>query len=253
MSSAERRRFRLTVEYDGAPFVGWQRQTNGPSVQGALEAAGRRLTGAEAVAVAAGRTDAGVHALGMGAHIDLATTLDARRVREALNALLRPAPVSVLTAADAPEGFHARFSCTGRAYRYRLLDRRAPPALEAGRVWHVPRRLDEGAMAEAAACLVGRHDFTTFRAAQCQADSPLRTMDAVTVERAGDEVRLSLAARSFLHNQVRSIAGTLERVGAGRWAPGDVAAALAARDRSACGPVAPARGLYFVAATYPAG
>ena len=251
MSSAERVRFRLTVEYDGAPFVGWQRQDNGPSVQGALEAAGRQLTGTDTVAVAAGRTDAGVHALAMGAHIDLATRLDARRVREALNALLRPAPVSVLTAERAEDGFHARFSCIGRSYRYRVLDRRAPPALDAGRVWHVPRGLDAGAMAEAAACLVGRHDFTTFRAAQCQADSPVRTMDAVTVARVGDEVHLSFAARSFLHNQVRSLAGTLERVGAGRWAPERVAEALAAKDRSACGPVAPARGLYFVAATYP--
>ena len=243
-------RFRLTVEYDGSPFVGWQRQDNGPSVQGALEAAGRALTGAEAVAVAAGRTDAGVHALAMGAHIDLRTRLPARRVREALNALLRPNPVSVLTAEIAQDGFHARFSGTGRSYLYRILDRRAPPALEAGRVWHVPRRLDEAAMAEGARHLIGQHDFTTFRAAQCQADSPVRTMDEVAVTRVGDEVRLRLAARSFLHNQVRSIAGTLERVGAGRWAPDDVRDALAARDRSACGPVAPARGLYFVSARY---
>ena len=243
-------RFRLTVEYDGGPFVGWQRQDNGPSVQGALEAAGRALTGAEAVAVAAGRTDAGVHALAMGAHIDLSTDLPARRVREALNALLRPNPVSVLTAEIAREGFHARFSGTGRSYLYRILDRRAPPALEAGRVWHVPRRLDEAAMAAGARHLVGRHDFTTFRAAQCQADSPVRTMDEVTVTRLGDELHLRLAARSFLHNQVRSVAGTLERVGAGRWAPDDVRDALAARDRSACGPVAPARGLYFVRARY---
>ena len=250
MSSSEARRFRLTVEYDGTPFVGWQRQTNGPSVQEALEEAGRRLTGQAAVAVAAGRTDAGVHALAMGAHIDLATTMEARRVREALNALLRPAPISVLTVEDAPEGFRARFACVGRAYRYRVLDRRAPPALDRTRVWHVPRRLDAEAMDEAARHLLGRHDFTTFRAAQCQADSPVRTMDAARVTRAGDEVLLDLEARSFLHNQVRSIMGTLERVGAGRWRPEDVRDALAARDRTACGPVAPPRGLYFVRAAY---
>ena len=250
MSSSEARRFRLIVEYDGTPFVGWQRQTNGPSVQEALEEAGRRLTGQAAVAVAAGRTDAGVHALAMGAHIDLATGMEARRVREALNALLRPAPISVLTVEDAPEGFHARFACVGRAYRYRVLDRRAPPALDRTRVWHVPRRLDADAMDEAAQHLLGRHDFTTFRAAQCQADSPVRTMDAARVTRAGDEVLLDLEARSFLHNQVRSIMGTLERVGAGRWRPEDVRDALAARDRTACGPVAPPRGLYFVRAAY---
>ena len=244
-------RFRLTLEYDGGPFVGWQRQENGPSVQAALEAAGERLTGAPAPAVAAGRTDAGVHALGMGAHIDLDTALPARRVREALNALLRPAPVSVLTAEAAPEGFHARFSCTGRSYLFRILDRRARPALDAGRVWHVPVRLDAEAMAAGAAHLVGRHDFTTFRSAHCQADSPVRTMDEVTVERVGEEVHLRLAARSFLHNQVRSITGTLERVGAGRWPEARVAEALAARERKACGPVAPPEGLYFVAALYP--
>ena len=244
-------RYRLTVEYDGAPFVGWQRQENGPSVQGALEAAGEALTGAPAPVAGAGRTDSGVHALAMTAHIDLARPFPARTVREALNAHLRPAPVSVLTAEAAPDGFHARFSCEGRRYLYRIMDRRAPPALAAGRVWHVPVRLDEGAMAAAAGALTGRHDFTTFRSAHCQADSPVRTVDAVTVTREGDEVAVRVAARSFLHNQVRSIAGTLERVGAGRWRPDAVAEALAARDRAACGPVAPAHGLYFVSAEYP--
>ena len=244
-------RYRLTVEYDGAPFVGWQRQDNGPSVQGALEAAGAALSGAPAPVAGAGRTDSGVHALAMTAHIDLARPFPARTVREALNAHLRPAPVSVLTAEAVPDGFHARFSCGGRRYLYRIMDRRAPPALAAGRVWHVPVRLDADAMAEAARALIGRHDFTTFRSAHCQADSPVRTLDEVTVTREGDEVRLRVAARSFLHNQVRSIAGTLERVGAGKRRPSDVAEALAARDRAACGPVAPAHGLYFVSASYP--
>jgi tRNA pseudouridine38-40 synthase len=243
-------RYRLTVEFDGGPFVGWQRQENGPSVQGALEAAGEALTGAPAPVAGAGRTDAGVHALRMGAHIDLARPFPARTVREALNAHLRPAPISVLSAVEAEEGFHARFSCNGRRYLYRILDRRAPPAIEVGRVWHVPVRLDEAAMAEAAARLIGRHDFTTFRSVHCQSASPVKTLDEVRVEREGDEVRLHLSARSFLHNQVRSIAGTLERVGAGRWAPDDVGRALEAMDRSACGPVAPAHGLYFVEAVY---
>jgi tRNA pseudouridine38-40 synthase len=186
----------------------------------------------------------------MGAHIDLARPFPARTVREALNAHLRPAPISVLSAVEAEEGFHARFSCNGRRYLYRILDRRAPPAIEVGRVWHVPVRLDEAAMAEAAARLIGRHDFTTFRSVHCQSASPVKTLDEVRVEREGDEVRLHLSARSFLHNQVRSIAGTLERVGAGRWAPDDVGRALEAMDRSACGPVAPAHGLYFVEAVY---
>ena len=250
-------RYRLTVEYHGGPFVGWQRQDNGDSVQGALEAAGRALTGADAPVAGAGRTDSGVHALAMTAHIDLARPFPAHTVREALNAHLRPAPVSVLAAAAAPEGFHARFSCAGRRYLYRILDRRAPPALKAGRVWHVPRtkggRLDADAMDAAAQALVGQHDFTTFRSAHCQADSPVRTLDRIMVGRTGDEVVLEVAARSFLHNQVRSIAGTLERVGAGRRDAGFVAEALAARDRSACGPVAPAHGLYFAEAVYPDG
>ena len=243
-------RYRLTVEYDGAPFVGWQRQDNGPSVQGALEAAGAALTGQAAPVAGAGRTDSGVHALAMTAHIDLARAFPAHTVREALNAHLRGVPVSVLEASAAPGGFHARFSCTGRRYLYRVLDRRAPPALDAGRAWHVPVTLDARAMHEAAQALAGRHDFTTFRSAHCQADGPVRTLDAVTVTREGDEVRIAVAARSFLHNQVRSIAGTLERVGAGRWSVAAVGEALAARDRAACGPVAPAHGLYFVAATY---
>ena len=243
-------RYQLMVEYDGAPFVGWQRQDNGLSVQGALEAAGRALTGKDAPVAGAGRTDSGVHALAMTAQVDLARTFPPRTVREALNAHLRPLPVSVLTAEAAPEGWHARFSCTGRRYLYRVSNRRAPPALDAGRAWHVARRLDDGAMAEAAGMLIGRHDFTTFRSAHCQAQSPVRTLDRLDVVRDGDGIRIHAEARSFLHNQVRSLVGTLERVGAGRMTPRDVEAALAARDRSACGPVAPAHGLYFAGASY---
>lgn len=244
-------RYRLTVEFDGGPFVGWQRQDNGPSAQGALEEAGQALTGRPAPVVGAGRTDSGVHALAMTAHIDLDRDFPARTVREALNAHLRPAPICVTEAMGVAEDFHARFSCTGRRYLYRILDRRARPALDAGRVWHVPVRLDDAAMRAGATALIGRHDFTTFRSAHCQADSATRTLDDVRIERVGDEVHLRLAARSFLHNQVRSIAGSLERVGAGKWSPADVAAALAAKERSACGPVAPAHGLYFVEAVYP--
>ena len=243
-------RYRLTVEYDGGPFVGWQRQDNGPSVQGALEAAGLALTGEPAPVAGAGRTDAGVHALAMTAQIDLCRAFDPHTVREALNAHLRPAPVSVLSAEEAPEGWHARFSCGRRRYLYRILDRRPPPALDRARVWHVRHTLDADAMQAAARALIGRHDFTTFRSVHCQSASPEKSLDEVRVARVGDELHLSLSARSFLHNQVRSIAGTLERVGAGAWPVASVGEALAARDRSACGPVAPSRGLYFVSAHY---
>ncbi len=244
-------RYRLTIEYDGRPFVGWQRQTNGFSVQEALESAARAYCGEAVVAHAAGRTDAGVHALAMTCHIELPRDDGGDVVRDALNHHLRADAVSVLTAERAAEDFHARFSCIGRRYEYRILSRRAPPALQAGRVWHVPYALDEEAMAEAGARLLGRHDFTTFRSAHCQADSPVRTLDRVDVSREGAEIVVRCAARSFLHNQVRSIVGTLERVGAGRWSPDDVSAALTAADRSACGPVAPPDGLYFVEAIYP--
>ncbi|MEL6363387.1 MAG: tRNA pseudouridine(38-40) synthase TruA [Pseudomonadota bacterium] len=248
---AEAARYRLTVEYDGRPFVGLQRQTNGLSVQEAIETAAARYCGAPVVLHAAGRTDAGVHALAMTCHVELPRDDGGDVVRDALNHHLRPHPVSILDAAPANEDFHARFSCVGRRYAYRILVRRARPALDDGRVWHVPHALDEVAMAAGARRLIGRHDFTTFRSSDCQADSPVRTMDAVTVEREGDEIIVRCAARSFLHHQVRSIVGTLERVGAGRWSAEDVTAALEARDRAACGPVAPPDGLYFVKALYP--
>jgi tRNA pseudouridine38-40 synthase len=243
-------RYRLLIEYDGRPYVGWQRQENGPSIQAAIETAGLRLTGEKAPCYGAGRTDAGVHALGMTAHIDLARAYPPDTVRDALNAHLRPEPIAVLAASAVGEDFHARFSCHGRHYLYRVLNRRAPPALDAGRVWPVAPGLDVGAMADAATCLVGLHDFTTFRSAQCQSDSPVKTLTALEVEAEGEEILFRLHAPSFLHNQVRSLVGSLVQVGLGRWSRETLAAALAARDRSACGPVAPPDGLYFVAADY---
>ncbi|GIX08854.1 tRNA pseudouridine(38-40) synthase TruA [Elioraea sp.] len=244
-------RYVLLVEYDGAGFVGWQRQETGLSVQQALEEAAAHLAPLDpVVAVAAGRTDAGVHAQAQVVHLDLAREIDPRRLREALNFHLGTLRVAVLAAARAAEGFHARFSAIGRAYRYDILDRRARPALLAGRVWHVKRRLDEAAMRAAAALLVGRHDFSSFRAASCQAASAVKTLDRLDVVREGDLVRIGAEARSFLHHQVRNIAGTLKLVGEGRWTPADVAAALAARDRSAAGPTAPAEGLTLTAVRY---
>ncbi|NHK28422.1 tRNA pseudouridine(38-40) synthase TruA [Parvularcula flava] len=243
-------RYRLTIEYDGTPFVGWQRQDNGLSVQGVLEAAGETLSGQPSPVVAAGRTDSGVHALAMAAHIDLDRDMPDDSVRDALNFHLRPHPVSVLEAARAEDGFHARFSCIRRYYRYRFVERRAPLSLDRGRVWRRPFTLDVEAMNAAAQLLKGRHDFTTFRSAHCQADSPVKTLEDIAVARVGGEVHLTCHARSFLHNQVRSFAGTLERVGAGKWSVNDVGKALAAADRTACGPVAPACGLYFVGADY---
>lgn len=245
-------RYALLVEYDGAGFVGWQRQETGLSVQQALEEAAAPLAPLDpVVAVAAGRTDAGVHAEAQVVHLDLAREIDPRRLREALNFHLGTLRVAVLAAARAPEGFHARFSAIGRAYRYDILDRRARPALLAGRVWHVKRRLDEAAMQAAAALLVGRHDFSSFRAASCQAASAVKTLDRLDIVREGDLVHIGAEARSFLHHQVRNIAGTLKLVGEGRWTPADVAAALAARDRSAAGPTAPAEGLTLTAVRYP--
>lgn len=247
-------RFALKVEYDGTPFSGWQRQAGLPTVQGAIEAALARIEPDAPGLAAAGRTDAGVHARGQVAHADLSRDWDPFRLTEALNFHLKPAPVAVLSAARVAGDWHARFSATERRYRYRILCRRAPLTLEAGRAWRVPGPLDAAAMAEAARHLLGRHDFTTFRAAECQAPSPVRTLDALDVRAfdgpAGPEVVLEVRARSFLHNQVRSIAGTLERVGAGAWEPGRVAAALAARDRAACGPVAPPHGLCLMAVAY---
>ena len=243
-------RYKLTLEYDGSPFVGWQRQENGPSVQGALEAALAALDPASPAATGAGRTDAGVHATGQVAHCDLGRDWEPFRLAEALNWHLKPDPVAVLEVEPVADDFHARFSATGRRYLYRMLCRRAPLTLERGRAWRVGHDLDAEAMQEAANLLIGKHDFTTFRSAQCQAKSPVKTLDIFRVERDGAEIRLHLAARSFLHNQVRSFAGTLERVGAGAWPVRRVAEALAARDRAVCGPVAPAEGLYLTEVTY---
>ena len=245
-------RWRLTIEYDGGPFMGWQRQDHGPSVQQVLEEALARMTGELATVHAAGRTDAGVHALAMSAHVDIVKNVSPHRLRDGLNALVRPNPVSILSAEHVPDDWHARFSCVGRRYLYRVLNRRAPPALDRGHVWHVGVPLDVEAMQAGAAMLVGRHDFTTFRSAHCQAESPVKTLDRLEVARDGDEVRIDAAARSFLHHQVRSMVGCLALVGRGQWAPEDIGKALEARDRSALGFNAPPQGLYFVEALYPA-
>ena len=244
-------RWRLTIEYDGGPFMGWQRQDHGPSVQQSLEKAIEQMTGEEVRLHCAGRTDAGVHALAMTAHADIERHVTAYRLREGINALVRPAPVSVLAAEEAEPDFHARFSCIGRRYLYRILNRRAPPAVDKGKVWHIGKPLDVDAMAEGATHLVGNHDFTTFRSVHCQSESPVKTLDSLTVDRAGDEVYIRAAARSFLHHQVRSMTGCLALVGLGRWKPDDVRKALDAKDRAELGLNAPPEGLYFVEAIYP--
>jgi len=243
-------RYRLTIEYDGAPFVGWQRQDNGPSVQQVVEEALTRFTRAETAVVAAGRTDTGVHALGQVIHIDLAEDMPPERLMGALNFHMRPAPVAILDSAYAPEGFHARFSATGRRYLYRILNRRGPPAVDHRRVWHVPQPLDAGAMGKAAQILVGRHDFTTFRAVSCQAQSPVKTLDRLDVSRRGAEIHIEAAARSFLQHQVRSMVGTLKLVGEGKWTAADLRRALEARDRAALGFNCPPDGLYLIGVTY---
>jgi tRNA pseudouridine38-40 synthase len=243
-------RYRLTLEYDGGPFVGWQRQDNGPSIQGAVEEAIEKLSGTRATVTGAGRTDAGVHALGQAAHFDLEKAFESAKLRDGLNHFLRPAPVMVLEAAVAEPDFHARFSARVRHYRYRILNRRSPPALDAGRVWHLSVPLDAGTMHQAAQLLVGSHDFTTFRAAECQAQSPVKTLDRLEVSRRGEEIHIEASARSFLHHQIRSFAGSLKLVGEGKWQASDIAAALNARDRAACGPVAPPDGLYLVRVDY---
>ena len=244
-------RWKLVLEYDGRPFVGWQRQDNGPSVQGALEAAVTAFCQETREVVGAGRTDAGVHATGQAAHVDIARATTADTVRDALNAHLRAVPVAVLSAEAVGDDFHARFSAVERRYLYRILDRRPPPTLDAGRVWHVRGRLDADAMHAAARHLVGRHDFTTFRATLCQAKSPEKTLDQLDVSRVGDEVQVTARARSFLHHQVRNMVGTLVQVGLGRWTAVDVAQALAARDRAAGGPTAPPDGLVLTGVGYP--
>ena len=244
-------RWRLTIEYDGGPFMGWQRQDHGPSVQQTLEEALLRMTGEDAVFTAAGRTDAGVHALAMPAHVDVMKSLTPHRLREGLNALVRPRPVSVLDVVQVADDWHARFSCVGRRYLYRILNRRAPPALDAGKVWHVAVPLDVDAMTEGARHLIGRHDFTTFRSVHCQSDSPVKTLDRLEVTREGDEIHVEAAARSFLHHQVRSMVGCLGLVGRGQWSPDDMRKALDTRDCTALGLNAPPHGLYFVEAIYP--
>lgn len=248
-------RFAFRLDYHGGPFRGWQVQDGLPTVQGALETALARLDPAAPRSAAAGRTDTGVHATGQVAHADMQRDWDPARLAEALNFHLRPDPVAVTACARVPDAFHARFSAIERRYTFRLVARRSPVVHDAGLVWQVRHRLDVEAMREGAAHLVGHHDFTTFRAALCQAKSPVKTLDEIVIEEspypAGQEIRLHLRARSFLHNQVRSITGTLERVGAGAWHPDRVREALAARDRAACGPVCPPQGLYLTAVGYP--
>ncbi|HEX8364839.1 MAG TPA: tRNA pseudouridine(38-40) synthase TruA [Allosphingosinicella sp.] len=243
-------RFRLTVEYDGRPFMGWQRQAHGPSVQQALEEAVKAITGEDAVLHAAGRTDAGVHALAMAAHVEIDKPITPFRLADGVNAKLRPLPVAVLAAQEVADDWHARFSCVGRRYVYRIINRRAPLALDAGRAWRVPVVLHADAMHEAAQLLVGRHDFTTFRSAHCQSDSPVKTLDRLTVRRFGEIVEIEASARSFLHHQVRSMVGCLELVGRGKWSARDLREALEARDRAALGFNAPPDGLYFAEALY---
>jgi len=243
-------RYKLTIEYDGTPFVGWQVQDNGVSVQGVLADAVLAFTGERTAIGGAGRTDAGVHALGQVAHVDLAKDWPPDTVRDALNAHLRPHPIAVLLAERVGDTFDARFSAIRRHYRYRIVNRRADLALDAQRAWRIPRPLDATAMQDAAQRLVGRHDFTTFRSTECQAKSPVKTLDRLDVTREGDEVDVIAVARSFLHNQVRSMVGSLVHVGESKWSAADLAAALAARDRTACGQVAPPQGLYLLRVEY---
>lgn len=243
-------RYKLTVEYDGGPFVGWQRQDNGPSVQQALEEAVEGFCGERATVQGAGRTDAGVHALGQVAHVDIAKATDAETVRDAVNAHLKPLPIAVLAAEAVSDDFHVRFSATRRRYLYRIVNRRAPLALERGRAWFVPQPLDAAAMHRAAQALAGHHDFTSFRASECQADSPEKTLDRIEVARLGEAVELRTEARSFLHHQVRNFMGSLKLVGEGKWPERRIAEVLEARDRAAAGPTAPAEGLYLVAVDY---
>jgi tRNA pseudouridine38-40 synthase len=244
-------RYRVCLEYDGGPFHGWQRQDNGPSVQAALEESVFKLSGERVTATGAGRTDAGVHARGQVAHFDMVKDFVPERLRDALNAHLRPAPVAVLDAAVVAPDFHARFSAIARHYEYRILTRRARPALDRGHVWHIGRALDIAAMQEGARSLLGSHDFTTFRATECQAKSPVKTLDRFDVSEQGDEVVFHASARSFLHHQVRSMVGSLKLVGEGKWRPHAIAVALNARDRAACGPVAPPEGLTLLRVDYP--
>lgn len=245
-------RFQLTVEYDGRPFMGWQRQDHGPSVQAVIEQAIAAVTQEQVVVHAAGRTDAGVHAEAMMAHVDIQRAITPFRLMEALNAKMRPQPVAILNCAEVAEDWHARFSCIGRRYVYRIVNRRAPLALDQGRAWRVIQPLDADAMHRSAQLLVGTHDFTTFRSVHCQSASPVKSIDRIGVRRFGDDIEVDVAARSFLHHQVRSIVGCLVLVGQGKWQAHDLKAALDARDRAALGYNAPPDGLYFIAAHYPA-
>lgn len=244
------KRFKLTIEYDGGPYVGWQHQENGPSVQEAIENAITAFCGEEQRLFTAGRTDAGVHALGQVAHFDMEADFPADTVRDALNQHLRPQPISILSAEEVSEAFHARFSALRRHYLYRIIARRAPLALEKGRAWQVFRPLDVKAMHDAAQVLIGRHDFTTFRATQCQADSPVKTLDEINIFESGNEVHVTCFAKSFLHNQVRSMVGSLKLVGDGKWSKWDLKDALDAADRTRCGPLAPPQGLYLAKVDY---
>jgi tRNA pseudouridine38-40 synthase len=244
-------RYKLTIEYDGRPFAGWQRQPDQPSVQGTLEAAAKALTGEQALVQGAGRTDAGVHATGQVAHLDTTRDWTPFRLIEALNHHLRPAPVAVINAEVAAGDFHARFDAIERRYTYRIINRRAPLTFTRGTAWKIHTSLDIAAMQAGANHLIGRHDFTTFRSSICQAKSPIKTMDEITVERLGESINIRVRARSFLHNQVRSFVGTLVRVGTGAWTPDDVRTALEARHRPACGPVSPPDGLYLAQVIYP--
>jgi len=244
-------RFALTVEYDGRPFMGWQRQDHGPSVQEAIERAAREVVHEPVVAHAAGRTDAGVHGLAMRAHVDIERPITPFRLMEALNARLRPDPVAILACEIVPDDWHARFSCLARHYEYRIVTRRAPLTWEKGLAWRVPQDLDAQAMNEAAKVLVGRHDFTTFRSAHCQSDSPVKTLDRLDVRQDGDRISVFASARSFLHHQVRSMVGCLALVGQGKWSKADLKAALEAADRTALGFNAPPDGLFFLRADYP--
>jgi len=244
-------RFRLTVEFDGRPFMGWQRQPQGPTVQSAIEDAASAILNESVTVHAAGRTDAGVHGLGMVAHLDVVRPITAFRLMEGINARLRPQPVAIIACESVSPEFHARFSCLARHYAYRIVNRRAPLTLEAGQVWRIQAKLDSDAMHDAAQLLVGRHDFTTFRSAHCQADSPVRTLDRLDVLREGAKITVLASARSFLHHQVRSMVGCLSLVGHGRWSADDLRRALEARDRTALGLNAPPDGLYFVRADYP--
>ena len=244
-------RYALTLEFDGGTFMGLQRQDHGPTVQQSVEDAAHAVTGETVTLHSAGRTDSGVHALAMRSHLDIAKPFDPFRLSEALNAKMRPAPVAVTHCEIVPDDWHARFSCIGRSYEYRIANRRAPLTLERGRAWQITRPLDADVMHRAAQALVGRHDFTTFRSAHCQAKDPVKTLDRLDVTREGEHVLIRAAARSFLHHQVRSMVGTLSLVGLGQWSEEQVAGALAAKDRAALGLNAPPEGLYFVKAIYP--